>query len=166
MTRVTKRKYAHELYPHNEDEYTPRPLIVEVPYLYARAVGYELRGTRWSEVEPRSIGGDRVMYLIAARQIAFLADAMHQGLTGNDAWQWADMRASDETGEWVGERAEYYGVDWERIKPYPCGPEPDHHDHLDEADARGWRTVHRIEGKESECDECTEEVRDDTKEQS
>lgn len=155
MTRVTKRKYAHELYPH-ADEYETRPLSVEVPYLYAHAIGFDIGGTSWSEVEPRSIGGDRVMYLMAARRAAFLADALLQGLTGDEAWKWADERASDETGEWVGERSEVYGVPYYDIKPYPCGPERGHHDHMDEPDARGWRTVHRIKGKESECDECTE----------
>lgn len=74
----TKRKYAHELYPHPA-EGEVRPLAVEVPYLYARAV-----------------------------------------------------------------------------KPYPCGPEPDQHDHLGDADARGWRTVNRVDGKESECADCCE----------
>ena len=31
----TKRRYAHELYPH-AGEYEVRPLAVEVPYLYAQ----------------------------------------------------------------------------------------------------------------------------------
>lgn len=155
--RRTKRRYAYELFPHAEEDET-RPLAVEVPYLYAQAIGFELSGTSWSKVEPRSIGGDRVMHMIAARQIAFMADAMLQGMTGDEAWKWADERATDETGEWVGERSGIYGVPYDDIKPYPCGPEPDHHSHMDEPDARGWRTVHRIPGKESECDDCTEPV--------
>lgn len=156
MTRVTKRKYAHELYPHAEDGET-RPLSVEVPYLYARAIGLEVRGTGWFDIRGTE-AIDRTNALIDARKVAFLADAMIQGLTGDEAWTWADERAWDETGEWAGERAAHYGVPIDSIKPYPCGPEPDHHDHLDEPDARGWRTVHRITGKESECEECTEEA--------
>lgn len=155
MTRRTKRRYAHELFP-NAEEGETRPLTVEVPYLYARAIGFEISGTGWSEVQPRGIGGDRVMYMIACRQIAFLADALIQGMTGDEAWEWADQRASEESGEWVGERSEIYGVPYDDIKPYPCGPEPDHHNHYDEPDAHGWRIVHRMQGAESECDECTE----------
>lgn len=156
MTRRTKRRYAHELYPHPE-EGAIRPLSVEVPYLYARALGMEISGTGWFDVEPRSIAGDRTMQLIGDRKIAFLADALLQGLTGQAAWEWVENRAGDESGEWTWERAEHYGVDGDLIKPYPCGPELDHHDHFDAPDVRGWRTVHRTAGKESECEECTEE---------
>ena len=42
--RRTKRRYAHELYPH-ADEFEVRKLAVEVPYLYARAIGFEIEGT-------------------------------------------------------------------------------------------------------------------------
>lgn len=153
--RQTKRKYAHELYPHNPDEYTPRPLEVEVPYLYARAIGLNVSGTSWMEVDPKESGA-RTVQLVEARQLAFMADAMLQGLTGQEAWDWADTHASDETGEWAHERAKHYGVDAHLIKPYPCGPEPDKHEHLAEPDARGWRTVTFVQGKESACPECTE----------
>lgn len=156
MTRITKRRYAHELYPHAE-EYEIRPLTVEVPYLYARAIGFELNGTGWFDVEPRSVAGERAATLVDARRFAFLADAVAQGMTGDEAWTWAMEHASEESGELVAERATRYGVDWNAIKPYPCGPEPTHHDHLDKPDSRGWSTVTRIEGKESECPDCTEE---------
>lgn len=156
--RRTKRRYAHELYPHAVDEYEARPLTVEVPYLYARAIGFDLWGTGWASVEPRSIGGSRVAYMIACRQLAFLADALHQGFAGNEAWARADECVSDETGEWLTERAEFYGVPYNEIKPYPCGPERDHHDHFDAPDAHGWRTVHRAPGIEAACMECTEPV--------
>ena len=43
-TRRTKRRYAHELFPH-PDECEVRPLAVEVPYLYARAIGATSRRT-------------------------------------------------------------------------------------------------------------------------
>ena len=52
----------------------------------------------------------------------------------------------------------FYGVDIDAIKPYQCGPEPDSHDHRGDADARGWYTVTRVVGRESECPESTELV--------
>ena len=54
-------------------------------------------------------------------------------------------------GEWAYDRADHYGVPCDRIKPYPCGPEPDHHDHT------GHGIVTRIDCPESECPTCTEE---------
>lgn len=160
MTRVTKRKYAHELYPH-PDEFDPRPLKIDVPYLYAQAIGYEVQGTSWLDMigtpEKNRIAADRTMALIRQREIAFVADALLQGMVGDEAWKWAQERAAEESGEWIAERSEMYGVDWDAIKPYPCGPEPDHHDHLGERDARGFAVVTRVAGKESECEECTVE---------
>jgi len=155
--RRTKRRYAHELYPHAGEDET-RPLAVEVPYLYARAIGLEIHGTGWSTVVPRSAGGDRVVQMIAARQIALLADAIHQGMVGDEAWKWADERAAEESGEWIGERSEVYGVPYDEIKPYPCGPERDPHEHLGPPDRRGFRVVTRIPGVESACLECTEPI--------
>ena len=154
--RRTKRRYAHELYPHAADGEI-RPLSVEVPYLYSRAIGFEVGGTGWFGISGRD-GADRIIQLIEVRKIAFMADAMLQGLTGDEAWTWAEERASDESGEWVGERAEHYGVPYNDIKPYSCGPEPDRHTHLGEPNARGWRPVVYVAGKESECDECTEPI--------
>lgn len=152
--RRTKRRYAHELYPHEEG--TIRPLEVEVPYLYARALGLEIGGTSWFTVEPRSIAGDRVDRMIGARHVALLADALAQSLVGQEAWEWAESMLSDESGETVYERAVHYGVDPTAIKPYQCGDEPNHHDHYSEPDRRGARFVDRVDGRESECDECTE----------
>ena len=83
-------------------------------------------------------------------------------------------RAQDILGELMGslnmgdgefwrlhEEAAKYGVDTYAIKPYPCGPERDQHDHLSEPHFRYGmesRTVTRVQGKESECEECTESV--------
>jgi hypothetical protein len=163
----TKRKYAHELYPHPE-EAEVRPLEVEVPYLYAQAVAFNVWGTGWFDAFPgghekgsteyvvaAQMTTGRTLLLIAHRQRALLADALLQGLSGQEAWEWAESRV-DESGEWACERAEHYGVDIQAIKPYPCGPEPDHHDHFGEPDARGWREVTRTPGKESDCAECCE----------
>jgi len=162
--RRTKRRYAHELYPHAEEGET-RPLEVEVPYLYARAVGFDVEGTSWMD---KSLDGpdfnrycvDRVKILVCAQFEALIADALLQGLAGQEAWDYADGLMADVLTEKVWERAAHYGIDINQIKPYPCGPEPDHHDHLDPPDARGWQTVHWIAGRESDCPECTEEVPD------
>ncbi|MDQ0735153.1 hypothetical protein [Arthrobacter agilis] len=152
-TRRTKRRYAHELYPH-PGEWESRPLDVELPYLYTRAIGFDVQGTSWfNTISERT--GSRTAELIAARQIALMADAMHQGLTGQEAWDWAVERM-DDAGEWIYERAVHYGVDPSAIKPYPCGPEPEHHDHDEPIPGSRWSKVHRISGKESECPDCTE----------
>ena len=152
--RRTKRRYAHELYPHAE-EGEIRSLVVDVPYWYSRMVGLELMGTNWSSVEPRSLGGARVQDFISAARIALLADALAQGITGDEAWAWATERVTDDM-ECAYDRAVHYGVPLRAIKPYPCGGEPDRHDHLGNPDARGMQIVTRIDGPESDCDECTE----------
>lgn len=155
----TKRKFAYELYPH-PDEGEIRPLAVELPYLYAQAVGWESFHSGWLDdktPEGMQRGLEYIRTMIAARFRALIADALMQGLSGDDAWKWAEERnQADNGGEWIWERAAHYGVDTQAIKPYPCGDEPDHHDHHDAPDARGWRIVHRIEGRESECVECCE----------
>lgn len=153
--RRTKRRYAHELYPHGE-EFEVRPLEVEVPYLYARAIGFDVQGTSWFEDRGRT-AVDRTNQLLDSRHIALMADAMHQGLTGQDAWAWAETRM-DESGEWVYQRAAHYGVKPELIKPYAHGPEPDHHDHDEPIEGSKWTSVTRIQGKESECLACTEPI--------
>ena len=157
----TKRRYADELYPH-PGEWEIRPLAVEVPYLYAQAVGHEIFGTDWFTVfkgKGDKVGAvlttQRTIAMIEARDRALLADAIHQGLTGDEAWEWAASRY-DEEGGWVYDRAKHYGVPVKKIKPYPVLDEPDRHDHYGEPDARGWRTVTRVEGRESDCPECCE----------
>ena len=157
--RRTKRRYAHELYPHGE-EFGVRPLETEVPYLYARAIGADVRGTGWfAATMPES--GDRMHIMIDAHQIALMADAMLQGLTGQEAWSWAKDH-QDEAGEWIYDRAVHYGVTPELIKPYPCGPKPDHHDHNGPM-KNGWCTVTRADGAEEDCHECTEPIEGATK---
>ena len=155
--RRTKRRYAHELYPHAE-EWETRPLEVEVPYHLARAVGFQPEGTSWLDAEPR-LRGDRIHQMLNETRVALLAVALYEGLTGDEAWSWADVRLHEEIWQ-LWESCKKYGVPVDQIKPYPCGPEPDRHNHIDPSDARGWQTVHRIEGRESDCPECTEEVLD------
>lgn len=162
MNRRTIRRYAHELCPH-PGEFEVRPLSVEVPYLYARAIGYEIWDTSWFDIGKdsdigRELAHGRMVALLDARHKALLADALLQGLAGDEAWEWVTERMDDEGG-WVYDRALHYGVPVDRIKPYPCGPEPDHHDHMESTgDVTGHGIVTRIDCPESECDTCTEEV--------
>ncbi len=151
--RRTKRRYAHELYPH-ADEWDTRPLEQEVPYRLARAVGFRIDGTGWYTAAP-GVAGNRTMEYLNEARLALLAVALHEGLSGDEAWQWVDVRLHEEIWQ-LWESCEKYGVDVDRIKPYPCGDEPDHHDHLGPRDARGSAPVTRVKGKESECAECTE----------
>jgi len=160
--RTTKRKYAHQLHPH-ADEWEIRPLAVEVPYHYAIAIGLNVWDTGWhDQTDPgkpeheRREAFDRINHMVRARQLAFLLDALQQGLTSEEAWIWAQQRAQEESGEFVYERAVHHGVDVEAIKPYPCGPEPKSHDHYGAEDSRGMRVAIRIPCPESECTDCTE----------
>ncbi|WIA96428.1 hypothetical protein [Curtobacterium sp. MCBA15_004] len=158
--RRTKRRYAHELYPLAEAGEV-RPLAVEVPALYAQALGNEVWETGWfdgiRDDQYRQEAADRTVFLVQTRQIAFLADALAQGLTGDAAWEWAAEYAEEESGELVWERAERYGVRPQAIKPYPCGPEQTSHRHFaDQEDRSG--IVTRAEGPEDTCIVCTEPV--------
>lgn len=156
-TRRTKRRYAHELYPH-PDEWEVRDLATDVPYLYATALGFETWGTGWIDAEPAESMG-RTMRLIKSRELAFVADALEQGLTGDEAWKWAQERSNDDTGEWAYERAVHYGVNPLRIKPYPCGPDPTDHAHMESTgDVMGEGIVTFAAGPEDECETCTEPV--------
>lgn len=165
-TRRTKRRYAHELYPH-PDEWEVRDLATDVPYLYARAQGLATLGTGWHDLfNLRTADGyrqanERTMAYISAAEIAFLADALHQGLVGQGAWAWAQERLAggDSIGEWIYERATHYDVPLGRIKPYPCGPVPTHHDHMESTgDVMGHGIVTRIDVPEDECETCTEPI--------
>lgn len=156
-TRRTIRRYAHELYPH-ADEWEVRPLSVEVPYLLAQAVGSSVFGTGWMS-DPAS-SRDRLMDSIRTIDVALLADALHQGLTGDEAWTWAacggDGQAQHQTAF---ERAVHYGVPVGQIRPYPCGPEPSHHEHAaSTGDVTGVGIITRVDCPESECGACTEPV--------
>ena len=171
--RRTIRRFAHELYPH-PDEWGVQPLAEAVPYLYARAIGLEVRDTDWFDLggtpEDRKdehgkfraeflLACERTNALVAARSAALHADALLQGLAGVEAWTWAEERASDETGEWAYERAAHYGVPADRLKPYPVVTESPTHTHHDTTgNATGWGVITRIDMPESECPDCTEPI--------
>lgn len=150
--RRTKRRYAHELYPH-ADEDKIRPLSVEVPYLYAHALGWDVWGTGWSDAGSQAIMM-RFVALTMAREHALLADALLQGLTGDAAWRWA-REHMDESGELVWDRAAHHGVHADRIKPYPCGDEPDRHECC-AGQPPGTRI--NVPGREVDCPHCSEPV--------
>ncbi|QLQ11148.1 MAG: hypothetical protein HZY75_13195 [Nocardioidaceae bacterium] len=160
--RRTIRRYAHELYPH-PDEWEVRPLEVEVPYLYARMVGLDMWNTDWFDLgndpdkNTRRLAHDRTMLFIAAKEKALLADAIFQGITSGQAWEWAMSRAADEASEIAYERAAYYDVPIRQIKPYPILGERDHHYHDGERVGSGVVQV-LIKSKESECPVCTEPI--------
>ena len=164
MKRRTKRRYAYELHP-GPSEFEVRPLEVDVPYLYARAAGLDVEGTGWFTLRGKA-AGDRIGTLVAARQAAFTADAFLQGMTGQSAWQWAQERTNEESGDWVYERAEHYGVPIDQIKPYPCGDDPDNHEHYGDPDKHGLQSVHRIPGTEADCLDCTEPIEQTTPKES
>ena len=169
--RRTIRRYAHELYPH-PGEWEVQPLAEAVPYLYARAIGHEVWGTDWhdlgSTAESRRDGDgnfrpefrlawERTNQLILTRSAALHADALLQGLAGEEAWRWAEERANDEAGEWVSERAVHYGVPVEQIKPYPVLSESPTHSHYSSSgNVIGHGVVTRVDMPESECSDCTE----------
>jgi hypothetical protein len=155
--RRTKRRYAHELYPH-ADEWEVRPLTVEVPYLLARALGFQTWGTGWFDAEPNDALARTAQYLAEGR-MALLADALLQDLVGDEAWTWMEERtAGDNIGAFLWERAVHYGVNPDLIKPYACGPDPDRHAHHRSADARDMREDTYVAGREEDCEECTELV--------
>lgn len=163
--RRTIRRYAHELYPH-ADEFETRPLETEVPYLYARAWGILPTGTSWFAMgapdQPdttRQLAAARTVEFVTAAFLAFLADALHQGLAGQDAWDWANERVADGAIRWnLATRSALY-IEVAPIKPYPCGPEPDHHDHGETTgNIMGHGLMTRVDCPESECPDCTEEI--------
>lgn len=168
--RRTIRRYAHDLYPHPDEDKT-LPLPQAVPYLYAQAIGHGTWGTDWGDLgrvpktgEPANraelaLSSDRIMILIELRSRALIADALYQGMSGEQAWEWAEQRALDESGEIVWERAVHYGVPVEHVKPYPVLNEPDTHVHYGTSAGSniiGSGVITRIPCPESQCEACTE----------
>ena len=165
MTRRTKRRFAHELYPLAK-EGEVRPLSVEVPCQYALAVGFEVGDTDWFDLvhgsdAEKALAFARTDRLVDQRMHAFLLDALLQGMSGQEAFAWASERADDETGEIAWDRAVHYGVRVDEIRPYPVLAEAKWHRHWTARDARGWKVlIENVQIPESECPECTEEVED------
>lgn len=165
MTRRTKRRFAHELYPLAE-EGEVRPLSVEVPCQYALAMGFEVVDTDWFDLvhgsdAEKTLALARTDQLVDQRMHAFLLDALLQGMSGQEAFAWASERADDETGEIAWDRAVHYGVPVDEIRPYPVLAEAQRHRHWTPRDAHGRKVlIETVQIPESECPECTEEVED------
>lgn len=162
QARRTKRRYAYELYPHREDSES-RSLAVDVPYQIANAIGMSSGTREWHELIDQ--GGDaaqaavnRTVQFLEACHVALLAVALHEGLSGQQAWDEATRWAGDEAGEMLWDAAQQYGVPLNDIKPYPIRGEASTHEHWSQETASGWREAIdlRVSGPESECDECTE----------
>lgn len=123
-------RYAHELHPEPAD-HEQRNLPQMLPYLFARAIGLRTFGTGWYDLArsdsptDRQVAYNRTDLYVHAGQMALLADALAQGLTGAEAWRWVSDRSRDNMGEWLAERASAYGVDSDRIAAYPCIPTRD-----------------------------------------
>lgn len=163
--RRTKRRYAHELYPH-PGEGESRPLAVDARHALAMAIGSQV-GREWHDLigqggESARVATDRTMYHLALADVAFLAVALADGLSGQEAWDWAREARGDEVDELLYEAAERFGVDWDAIKPYPIREEPETHEHWTPRNAHGTKMLleYRVAGKESEREECTEPVPD------
>lgn len=163
MTRKTRRKYAHELYPLAK-EGEVRPLSVEVPCQYALAMGFEVEDTDWFDLvhgsdAEKALAFARTDRLVDQRMHAFLLDALVQGMSGQEAFAWASERADDETGEIAWERAVHYGVRVDEIRPYPVLAEAHRHRHWTPRDAHGCKVfIETVQIPESECPECTDGV--------
>lgn len=152
----TIRRFAHELYP-PAGEWEVRPLEMEVPYLLARVIGLSTWGTGFLDAEPREQLA-RIEELLLTTQLALLADALHQRLTGDEAWRYAEVGCDGQAAnEKAYERAEHYGIPIGRIKPYSIGPELTTHDHMSSTgDVTGSGLVTVIDMPEDQCPTCCE----------
>ena len=156
----TIRRFAHELYPPAE-EWEVRPLEIEVPYLYAQFVGINTWGTNFYNADAHD-QIRRVQELTQITETALLADALHQGLTGDEAWRYAQAGGDGQAAnEKAYERAEHYGIPIGRIKPYSIGPELTTHDHKSSTgDITGSGLVTVIDMPEDQCPTCCEPEED------
>lgn len=166
----------HLLRPPHPDEGEVQPLDQAVPYLYARAIGLQVQDTDWHDlgrtpedrcdehghVRPEfRLAIARTAAMIEAMRFALHADALLRGMSGAEAWEWAERYAvsPDILHEITWEFAVHYGVPVDQIKPYPVIAEPAQHWHHDRTgNATGSGIMTRIDCPESECEACTEEI--------
>lgn len=112
---VVETVWAHEVYPHPSDGFEAGPLEDDVRYHLARAIA----------MVPEYDGGEfgrayveRINVMLGERHIACLLVALHKGLTGQAAHDFAHQYSGDESGECIYDFAREYGVDLGRIKHY------------------------------------------------
>lgn len=110
---MTDLKYAHEIVPHPEEgEVVDLPILVRYHYTQAQA---------WHLSFAESINGDfdfPLSQYLGHAHLAFLHDALLQGLSGQEAADWASVRHHSESAELVWERADHYGINPDQIRPY------------------------------------------------
>lgn len=111
---MTATKYAHEIVAHPE-EGEAVDLLHLVRYHYAQAQAWHLAFAE--AINSRDFDFPLSQYLGHAH-LAFLHDALHQGLAGQEAADWASVRNHSESAELVWERADKYGLDVDQIRPY------------------------------------------------
>lgn len=113
---TTEKKYAHEIEPHPEEGETVR-LDRLVRYHYAQAQAWHLAFAESLNERGPAFDFPLSQYL-GHSHLAFLHDALLQGLSGQEAADWASVRHHSESAELVWERADFYGLDPDAIKPY------------------------------------------------
>ncbi|MEV5001967.1 hypothetical protein [Nocardioides sp. LML1-1-1.1] len=119
-TTTLATKYGHEIEPHPcEGETAPLGRLVR--YHYAQAIAWHRAFaetiTGASQAERGQIDFTLAQYLGHA-QLAFLHDALHQGLASQEAADWASVRNHSESAELVWERAVHYGINPDEIRAY------------------------------------------------
>lgn len=110
----TPALWAHEVYPHPSECHDKPPRLEDaVRYHLARTVALypaEFDGSReWM---------DRITQMLAERKIACLVLALHKGLSGQEALDWAHAYSSGDDAEIIYDLAHEYGVDLGRIRLY------------------------------------------------
>lgn len=114
------KRYAHKIVPHPEEGET-KSLDYLVRYHYAQAQAWHL-----ALVDVINDPGPRLdvalsQYMGHAR-MAFLFDALHLGMSGQEAADWASERNHSESAELVWERAYAHGLNPDEIKAYKIRP--------------------------------------------
>lgn len=116
---TTELKYAHEIVAH-PDEGEAKPLDYLVRYHYAQAQAWHLAFAAVI-AEPEMDGARLDLALsnyLGHSHLAFLHDALAQGLAGQEAATWASELCHSESPELVWERADHYGINPDEIRPY------------------------------------------------
>lgn len=116
-TETGRTEYAHDVEPAPPVS-EPHPLAALVRYHYAQSQGHWLAFLGLIQARDyAAIDGPLERFLLNAR-LAFTYDALAQGMTGQDAADWASVRMHDEAAEITYERGLAAGVDMDAIRAY------------------------------------------------
>ena len=113
MEKTTK-KYAHEIVPHL-DEGETKPLDYLVRYHYAQAQAWHLS---FAEAINSGDFDFPLSQYLGHAHLAFLHDSLAQGMSGQEAADWASERTHSESCELVWERANACGLPVDEIGAY------------------------------------------------